>query len=256
MLFAYLKDPNPTFVAKECNVSWQTAKKYIQEGAPLLGVGPFASEARRILRTGDKLVRLTEVTKQVRVQVEEKDIGAMQDMLFEFEGLVHDGLRLARARMTREQAYFVKLEEAAANKMPADMQDKIKKPRAFNVYDIKNLAFALQQLDAMKRQFWDRLEIIRRTEVETTARVEEGVHPAIAPPPVDIESWEPHEIAAYVDSIEAGDDPVYPSWMDSPASVPPPKPGNGAEATPEPPATSEASEEPDVSFPPGSFEPT
>lgn len=253
MLLAYLKDPSPTYVAKECDVSWQTAKKYIQEGAPSLGIGPFSSEARRILRNGDKLVRLTEVTKEIRVQVEEKDIGALQDMLFEFEGLVHDGIRLIRARMSREFDYYAQLEQAKIDEMPSDMQAKIKKPKRVNMYDLKSVATALRDLDAMKRQFWDRLEIIRRTEVETTARVEEGVIPAVPPPAVNFEEWEPHEIAAYVDSVEAGEDPVYPPWMGrQPPSIPARVEVVGAKATSKTPANRSDAPPPEVNFPPAS----
>lgn len=215
MLLAYIKDPNPTFVAKACGVTWETAKKYIQIGAPALGIGPFATEARRILRNGDKIVRLTEVTKQVRYQVEERDLGAFQDLLFQFEATTHECLSLVRARAAREKEYFAKCDDQHAKGATEEMIGKIKKPPAMNMQDLKAIGHALHELISLKREFWDRMEVVQRTEVEITtpgSTAAEGIADA-APPPLDFTNWQPNEIAAYVDSIDDGDDPVYPAWM-------------------------------------------
>lgn len=216
MLLAYLKDPNPTHVARSCGVSWQTAKKYIIEGAPALGIGAFSAEARQLLRNGDKIVRLTEVTKEIRYQVEARDLSSYQDMLFSFESTTFECLALMRARVAREKEYFAKRDTAEANDAPQAMIDKIKKPSAVNMNDLKSISLALHELLNLKREFWDRLEIVRRTEVTETiggSAAVEGIALATEAP-VDFKHWQPHEVAVYIDSIEEGRDPVYPAWME------------------------------------------
>ena len=212
MLLAYMVDPNPTHVARTCGVSWATAKQYITEGAPALGIGAFAIEARKILRAGDKIVRLTEVTKEIRIQVEEKDLGAYQDLLFGFEGMIHEAIVIGRARMARETEYYNKIADLEAKGAEEAAIAKVKKPTAANLNDLKAVAVSLHQLIIQKREFWDRLEIIRSVEVETGGGAE-GLEAIDQPPAPDWDRWEPHEIAAYVDSVDAGMDPVYPSWL-------------------------------------------
>ncbi|KKN87486.1 hypothetical protein LCGC14_0259410 [marine sediment metagenome] len=260
MLLAYIKDPNTTYVAKACNVSWETAKKYIQHGAPTLGIGPFATEARRILRNGDKIVRLTEVTKEIRYKVEERDLAGLQDMLFEFEATIHECIGLVKARATREKEYFAKCDDMRANETPEDMIAKVKVPRAMNMNDLRGLAQALHELDGMKRQFWDRLEIVRRTTVESTVSagdgpVAEGIAVA-SPPPLDLSAWQPYEIAAYVDSIDEGLDPVYPAWMTVVGpGVQLERVHNGANVIPDKKGLDNSGQDRSVMFPPAADDP-
>jgi hypothetical protein len=258
MLLAYIKNPNPTHVARSCGVSWAAAKKYITDGAPALGIGPFATEARQILRAQDKLVRLTEVTKEIRVQVEEKDLGAYQDLLFEFESVIHEGLGLVKARIVREKEYFAGLDAAMAAE-DLDAAARLVKPRAVNMNDLRAIAVALHELIGLKREFWDRIEVVRRTEVEIGGGAEGLTEAQPSEPPPDFESWEPHEIAAYVDSIEAGRDPVYPEGVQNSTkgntSIIPDTSGSLPEKSASPITDKEGPEEfrqsPSVYFPPG-----
>lgn len=221
MLLAYIRDPNPTYVARECAVAWVTAKKYITEGAPDLGIAPFATEARRLLRAQDKLVRLTEVTKEIRVQVEAKDLGAYQDLLFQFEGIIQEVMGLVRARTARELKYYDAMDAHEAWKPTSPEDVPPDEPKAFraNTNDLRNLSVAMRNLLEFKREFWDRLEIIRRTEVEVGGR--EGLVGAgdqVTDDP-GFDAWEPHEIAAYVEAVEAGREPIYPSWYGAETQV-------------------------------------
>ena len=158
-------------------------------------------------------MRLTEVTKEIRVQIEEKDLGAFQDLLFNFEALIHESMEIFRARVAREKAHFAKIEELKEEGATPEAIAKLKLTKYANLADLKPLAAAMHQLMAQKREFWDRLEIVRSTEIEVGGGAE-GLRDTAPPPPPDFDRFEPHEISADVESIEAGRDPVLPSWAE------------------------------------------